>query len=102
MSPKQTQIARQAWEKAKQLGAGVNSKADCIAILKQHGINNSAMAKIGSYLNNPMAGMVAKAAGVDLNEIRRGFDELTNAGPVADRKTANSSLEKFRQGMKQL
>lgn len=95
------QQAQQAWKIAKDMGVGVHTKEQALNLLKQKGIDNPTLEKIGSYINSPMADMAASVMNVNINKVRQDFNSLVGSGNV---KTTpkNDNLTKYRNGYKQL
>lgn len=58
----------------------VNSKGDALNALAKNGVSSDIVTKVNGYLNNPMAGFIAKAAGVDLNKVKNIVGDLQGSG----------------------
>ena len=58
----------------------VNSKGDALNALAKNGVSSDIVTKVNGYLNNPMAGFIAKAAGVDLNKVKNIVGDLQGTG----------------------
>ena len=92
--------AKQAWQMAQQMGAGVKTKEQAMKLLAEKGIDNNALNKIGTYINSPMADMVGGIMGVNVEKVRKDFNSLLNNTPTA---TGGSDvLSKYKNGLKQL
>ena len=95
------QQAKQAWQMAQQMGAGVKTKEQAMKVLAEKGIDNNALNKIGGYINSPMADMVGSIMGVNVAKVRKDFNSLLNNAP-APTSGGNDALSKYKQGLKQL
>lgn len=72
-----------AYKQASSMAQGVRSKQDAMRILSQAGVDRSFLDKVDSTIrHNPLAGRIASMAGVDLDEIEHGLDELQGGGGV--------------------
>lgn len=94
------QQAKQAWQMAQQMGAGVKTKEQAMKVLAEKGIDNNALNKISGYINSPMADMVGSIMGINVAKVRKDFNSLLNNTPTA---TGGSDvLSKYKNGLKQL
>lgn len=111
LSPEKTERLTQAWQQAQLVAQGVTTQQDALAALNANGIDGSFISKVSGYLNHPLAGMLAKGAGLNLEKIRSDFSSLqqATAGVTAAASAAPSTagasgdmLSTFRQGLQQL
>jgi ABC-type oligopeptide transport system substrate-binding subunit len=93
--------AKQAWQMAQQMGAGVKTKEQAMKLLAEKGIDNNALNKIGTYINSPMADMVGGMMGVNVAKVRKDFNSLLNNTP-APTTGGDDALSKYKNGLKQL
>lgn len=98
--------AQQAWKAAQQMGAGVQTKEQALKLLASKGIDYNALKKMSAYINHPLAGMAAQMAGVNIEKVRKDFDNLINTGAGTNKITpavkGGDILSKYKQGYKQL
>lgn len=90
------QQATQAWGIAKQMGAGIKTKEQAMRMLAEKGIDQNALAQIGSYINSPMADVLGGAMGVNITKVRQDFNSLVNNAP------SNDLLAKYKNGLRQV
>jgi len=93
--------AQQAWATAKEMGAGVQTKEQAMKLLADKGIDNQALQKIGTYINSPMANIVASMAGVNIDKVRTDFNALLG-GSSQNKTTPVDRLSKYKNGLRQL
>ena len=96
MNQQNTQKLTEAWGQAQKASQGVNSLAGARKAIEAVGMTNEAIAKAGALLNNPLAGVVASAIGLDIGKARRALSALTGTSneeelEIMD-KTVNSYL----------
>lgn len=97
------------------MSANATSQQQALEILKQNGIGADFLTKVQGYLNNPIAGMVAKMAGVNLDNVKTAISSLQGQPsnlptglPTPPQQQAmqvgngNDRLATFRQGLQQL
>lgn len=94
------------------MSANATSQQQALEVLKQNGIGGDFLNKVQGYLNNPVANMVAKMAGVNLDNVKTAIGSLqgqpTNVQanmPIQQQPMqidANSQLATLRQGLQQL
>lgn len=98
----------EAWATAQNIAGKVQSKNDALNVISSNGIDHGLLGKINGYLNNPIAGLIASAAGVDLNGVKRMMSDLSGGGSAAapDHQltsiNSNDNISKFRAGLQQL
>lgn len=90
------------------MSQNVSNPQQAIDVLKQNGVNAGFLQKVQGYLNNPMAGMMAKMAGVNLDSIKSAVTalqggatppvNLPNNTPIAN----NDKMAMLKQGLQQL
>lgn len=86
----------QAWSAAQKMGAGVKTREQALNLLAKNGIDIQVFEQ---YINHPMASMVASMTGVNLEQIKKDYYSLKGGNSP---KVTNTSIEKYRQGFKQL
>ena len=91
--------AQQAWQQAKQMASGVETKEQAMNLLNKKGIDRAALEKIGGYINSPIADVIAKAANVNIDKVRRDFNSFVGGENTTK---SHNSLDKYRKGLKQL
>lgn len=101
-NPELTQRLSEATNKVLPEVTGVQSKSDAIGILQKHGIGADVISKVSAYANHPLAGLAAKAMGVNLTQIKSDLAELTNENAPTTVSVSNSNIDKFRSGLNQL
>lgn len=89
---------------AQNVATKVQNKSDALQVITNNGIGGDLLGKINGYLNNPMAGFIATAAGVDLQGVKNMMNDLTGSGGASKPPAANSNdnLAKLRAGLQQL
>lgn len=71
--------------------------------MSNYNIPSSFLDRAKSYLNNPLANIVATAAGIRLDKVRSCLDSLTgNYQPTNSYQPPNTGLNKYRAGLAQL
>ena len=85
----------------------VNSKGDALNALAKNGVSSDIVTKVNGYLNNPMAGFIAKAAGVDLNKVKNIVGDLQGSGgtvqpDINQGQQPNDNLARLRAGYNSL
>lgn len=70
--------------------------------MSNYNIPSSFLDKARGYLDNPLANIVATAAGVRLDKVRSCLDSLTGNYSNYQPKPANAGLNKYRAGLAQL
>ena len=85
----------------------VNSKGDALNALAKNGVSSDIVTKVNGYLNNPMAGFIAKVAGVDLNKVKNIVGDLQGTGgtvqpDINQGQQQNDNLARLRAGLQQL
>jgi hypothetical protein len=88
-----------AWQTAQQLSAGINSRQDAMSVLNNNNIGSDILSKVSAYANNPIAGMIAKAAGVDIAGVRHLLNDLQ--GMPEQQQCTSSMADKLRNGLQQ-
>ena len=100
MNQQNTQKLTQAWEQAQKASRGVSNLAGAIEAV---GMTNEAIAKASSLLNNPLAGVVASAIGLDISKARRALSALTGTSNVINTVSKSAAdLSALRAGLRQL
>lgn len=84
------------------MSTGVNNQSQALNVLKQNGVDGNFLNKVQGYLNNPMAGMIAKVAGVDLNNVKNAVNALQGVNPSRGTNTPANNITLLRQGLQQL
>lgn len=106
LNQQDTNRLTEAWATAMNVANKVNSKGDAVSALSQNGVGSDIVAKVNGYLNNPMAGFIAKAAGVDLDKVKNIVGDLQGSnntnGQNIQQTPANDSLARLRAGLQQL
>ena len=110
LNPEQAKKLQEAWQQANQAAQNINTQEEAFNILQKAGIKTDFLAKVKSYLNNPMANIIAGMAGIDLNKLRMGLDTLAGGNTSRIHNTQNNTvvknpgnkLDKLRQGLAQL
>lgn len=106
LNQQDTNRLAEAWATAANIAHKVNSKGDAVSALSQNGVGSDLIAKVNDYLNNPMAGFIAKAAGIDLDKVKNIVGDLqgsnSSAGQAPQSPPANDSLARLRAGLQQL
>ncbi|MEG0431042.1 MAG: hypothetical protein RR420_05465 [Anaerovoracaceae bacterium] len=111
LSPQDSTKLSQAWQKAQQIAQGVGDNPELASqALKKAGVSNEFLNKIKNWSNNPMAKVLASAAGIDINKIKTGINSLENENleiPLNSPKANNNSdmssnLAKLKNGLSQL
>ena len=67
LNQQDTNRLAEAWATAMNVANKVNSKGDALNALAKNGVSSDIVTKVNGYLNNPMAGFIAKAAVVTLH-----------------------------------
>lgn len=106
LNQQDTNRLTEAWATAMNVANKVNSKGDAVSALSQNGVGSDIVAKVNGYLDNPMAGFIAKAAGVDLDKVKNIVGDLqgnnnTN-GQNVQQPQINDNLARLRAGLQQL
>lgn len=65
-----------AWQQAQAIAGNITNQSQALEVLKQQGIGSDFIGKVQGYLNNPIAGMIAKAAGINIDEIRNALNVM--------------------------
>lgn len=91
------------------MSASATNQQQAREILKQNGIGGDFLNKVQGYLNNPVAGMVAKMAGVNLDNVRTAITSLQGQPqqPIQQSQPSalpnnNNRLATLKQGLQQL
>lgn len=103
MNQQNTQKLTEAWGQAQKASQGVNSLAGARKAIEAVGMTNEAIAKASSLLNNPLAGVVASAIGLDISKARRALSALTGTSNVISTVSKGTAdLSALRAGLRQL
>lgn len=103
MNQQNTQKLTQAWGQAQKASQGVNSLAGARKAIEAVGMTNEAIAKAGALLNNPLAGVVASAIGLDIGKARRALSSLTSTSNAVNSISKGAAdLSALRAGLRQL
>ena len=103
MNQQNTQKLTEAWGQAQKASQGVNSLAGARKAIEAVGMTSEAIAKAGSLLNNPLAGVVASAIGLDISKARRALSALTGTSNVINTVSKGAAdLSALRAGLRQL
>lgn len=103
MNQQNTQKLTEAWGQAQKASQGVNSLAGARKAIEAVGMTNEAIAKAGALLNNPLAGVVASAIGLDIGKARRALSALTGTSNVISTVSKGTAdLSALRAGLRQL
>ena len=103
MNQQNTQKLTEAWGQAQKASQGVNSLAGARKAIEAVGMTNEAIAKASSLLNNPLAGVVASAIGLDISKARRALSALTGTSNVINTVSKSAAdLAALRAGLRQL
>ena len=103
MNQQNTQKLTEAWGQAQKASQGVNSLAGARKAIEAVGMTNEAIAKASSLLNNPLAGVVASAIGLDIGKARRALSALTGTSNVISTVSKGAAdLSALRAGLRQL
>ena len=103
MNQQNTQKLTQAWEQAQKASRGVKNLAGPRKAIEAVGMTNEAIAKASSLLNNPLAGVVASAIGLDISKARRALSALTGTSNVINTVSKGvADLSALRAGLRQL
>lgn len=103
MNQQNTQKLTQVWGQAQKASQGVNSLAGARKAIEAVGMTNEAIAKAGALLNNPLAGVVASAIGLDIGKARRALSALTGTSNVISTVSKGTAdLSALRAGLRQL
>ena len=103
MNQQNTQKLTEAWGQAQKASQGVNSLAGARKAIEAVGMTNEAIAKASSLLNNPLAGVVASAIGLDIGKARRALSALTGTSNVINTVSKGTAdLSALRAGLRQL
>lgn len=104
MKPESAQKLSKAFDFANQIMNATNDPAE---VLRKAGIQKSDLAKAQQLLNNPMAGMITKALGVNKEEIASGLSKVesmfgtpaiasTEQAPVDEIQRLQSNLSRIK------
>lgn len=103
LSPEKAAALEKAWSVASAAAAGVNSREDAMRVLAEKNIGNDILDKANSYLNNPLAGIAAQAAGINLDKIRNDINSLRNTGtPSQPVQQVDAQMDILKRGLQQL
>ena len=107
LNQQDTNRLAEAWATAMNVANKVNSKGDALNALAKNGVSSDIVTKVNGYLNNPMAGFIAKAAGVDLGGGRIIKKDLQGSGgtvqpDINQGQQPNDNLARLRAGLQQL
>ena len=105
MNQQNTQKLTQAWEQAQKASRGVNNLAGARKAIEAVGMTNETITKASALLNNPLAGVVASAIGLDIGKARRALSALTGTSTsniVNNASKGIADLSALRAGLKQL
>lgn len=91
-----------AIRQASAMTGDIHSRSDALNVLRRNGIDNTFLSKVQGIVNsNPMASRIAGMMGVDLNDIRKGLDDLQRGGGSPS-NTARPSDDRVAQMRKRL
>ncbi len=106
LSPERATALEKAWNVASTVAAGVHSKEDAIKVLAERNIGGDVLEKAAGYLDNPVADLAAKAAGInlaqmknDINSLRGAQSNMMSAPPPQQQDT---QMDILRRGLQQL
>lgn len=107
LNQQDTNRLAEAWATAMNVANKVNSKGDALNALAKNCVSSDIVTKVNGYLNNPMAGFIAKAAGVDLNKVKNIVGDLQESGgtvqpDINQGQQPNDNLARLRAGLQQL
>lgn len=95
-----TDKVKQALDQAAPYMDQATSKDAAVGILQRLGVDSGTIHKARKLLDNPLAPVIANMAGVDLNAIKRGVDELSGTNtttpqqlppPVTQQRSASQA-----------
>jgi hypothetical protein len=83
-------------------------------VLKNNGIDGGTLKKVRAYMDNPIAGMVANAVGINLARVKNDIDSLMSDTPAGGQSSyqcppscavtpgGGDLMDNFRAGSRQL
>lgn len=89
-----------AWTEAQRLSGSVNSFSTAKQALQAVGMGSEAIQRAGKLLNSPMAAIVAKACGANINEARNAINSLL--GHTSTVASIPSDIARLKAGLQQL
>lgn len=98
MSPDKVNNLAKAFDATSNIMTAANNPQEA---LQKAGITGADINKIEGYLNNPMAGFMLKALGVDTTEAKRVIDQLkgqpqTEQAPVSELDALEQTLKSIK------
>lgn len=99
ISPQKLQALSEAYDATSGIMSMASSPQD--ALIKA-GITNSDLDKIKKMLNNPLAGVILKPLGLDVNQTRQMLDNITLTYDSSSKTTQGDELEALQKSLAQL
>lgn len=100
MNPENSQKLQSAWNEAQRLSGNVNNLSTAKQALQAVGMGSEAIQRAGKLLNSPVAAIVAKACGANINEARNAINSLL--GHTSTITSIPSDIAKLKAGLQQL
>lgn len=105
LSPERATALEKAWNVASTVAAGVHSKEDAMRVLAERNIGGEVLEKAAGYLDNPIADVAAKAAGINLDQMKNDINSLRGAQhtmSVPPAQQQDTQMDILRRGLQQL
>ena len=100
MNQESSQKLQSAWSEAQRLSGNVNSLSTAKQALQAVGMGSEAIQRAGKLLDSPIAALVAKACGTNINEARNAINSLLGHTNIIAH--IPSDIARLKAGLQQL